>query len=144
MAQASAAGAVVTEPDAKPAYTPSWHRLLKRTGEKKKQKKRFRGAPDPLTYDLEQLPDSALLSGFEAAAAVRRPIATLEAWRLNPNHPLRWRRVAGRPLYEVGSIRKFLQGDAKQQTAAPKRGRGGIKERPSARTTAIEKKLQRP
>src|SRR5262245_13939908 len=77
---------------------------------RKKPRKRFRGTPPPLTFDLEALPDSTLLNESETAAACRRAKSTLEVWRKQADHPLRWRRVAGRVLYELSSIRAFLKG----------------------------------
>jgi hypothetical protein len=86
---------------------PSPQRIVR-----KKPRKRFRGTPPPLTFDLDALPANTLLSETEAAAACRRAKATLEVWRKHPDHPLRWRRVAGRILYELSSIRAFLKGAA--------------------------------
>jgi hypothetical protein len=77
---------------------------------RKKPRRRFRGVPPPLIYDLDALPDSAFLSDTETAAAVRRAKATLELWRTNANHPLKWRRVAGRVLYSIKTVRAFLGG----------------------------------
>jgi hypothetical protein len=77
---------------------------------RKKPRERFRGTPPPLTFDLDALPSSTLLSETEAAAAVRRAKSTLEVWRKQKDHPLRWRRVGGRVLYELSSIRAFLKG----------------------------------
>ena len=76
--------------------------------------KRFRGVPPPLTFDLDALPASTLLTESETAAACRRSRSALENWRLQqPDHPLRWRRVGGRILYELASIRAFLKGAEK-------------------------------
>jgi hypothetical protein len=75
--------------------------------------KRFRGVPLPLTFDLDALPASTLLNETETAAACRRAKATLEVWRTQPDHPLKWRRVGGRVLYELPSIRAFLKGAEK-------------------------------
>jgi hypothetical protein len=69
--------------------------------------------PPPLMFDLNELPESTLLTETEAAAACRRSKSTLEAWRKQPDHPLRWRRVGGRVLYEVVPVRVFLKGDQK-------------------------------
>ena len=85
------------------------HPLLPRIV-RKKPRKRFRGTPPPLRFDLDELPDNTLLNETETAAACRRAKSTLEVWRKQPDHPLRWRRVAGRILYELGSIRAFLKG----------------------------------
>jgi hypothetical protein len=84
---------------------PSLQRIVR-----KKPRKRFRGVPAPLTFDLDALPDNALLSQTEVAAACRRPLSAVEAWRKQPDHPLRWRRVAGRRLCELWSLRAFLKG----------------------------------
>jgi hypothetical protein len=78
---------------------------------RKKPRKRFRGTPPPLPFDLYALPPSTLLSETEAAAACRRAKSTLEVWRKQKDHPLRWRRVGGRVLYELSSIRDFLKGE---------------------------------
>jgi hypothetical protein len=78
---------------------------------RKKPRKRFRGTPPPLPWGLDALPDGTLLSETETAAACRRAKSTLEVWRKDPDHPLKWRRVGGRILYEVPSIRAFLKGD---------------------------------
>jgi hypothetical protein len=79
---------------------------------RKKPRRRFRGIPPPLIFDLDALPANTLLSETEAAAACRRAKSTLELWRKRKDHPLRWRRVAGRVLYELSSIRAFLRGSA--------------------------------
>ena len=79
---------------------------------RKKPRKRFRGTPPPFTFDLDALPDSTLLNESETAAACRRAKSTLEVWRKQADHPLQWRRVAGRVLYELSSIRAFLKGGA--------------------------------
>jgi hypothetical protein len=80
---------------------------------RKKPRKRFRGTPPPLTFDVEALPDSTFLTETEAAAALRRSKACLESWRKHADHPLQWRRVNGRVLYKITSIRALLKGDAK-------------------------------
>jgi hypothetical protein len=84
---------------------PSLQRIIR-----KKPRQRFRGTPPPLTFDLDALPDSTLLNESETAAACRRAKSTLEVWRKQADHPLRWRRVAGRVLYELSAIRAFLMG----------------------------------
>jgi hypothetical protein len=77
---------------------------------KEPRPKRFRGTPPPLTFDLDALPDSTLLNESETAAACRRAKSTLEVWRKQADHPLKWRRVGGRVLYELSFIRAFLKG----------------------------------
>jgi hypothetical protein len=77
---------------------------------KKPRPKRFRGVPPLLNVDLDAYPASTRLNETETAAAVRRAKSTLEVWRKQADHPLKWRRVAGRVLYELSSIRAFLKG----------------------------------
>jgi hypothetical protein len=77
---------------------------------RKKPRDRFRGTPPPLTFDLDALPVSTLLNESETAAACRRSKSTLTVWRKRADHPLKWRRVGGRVLYELSSIRGFLKG----------------------------------
>ena len=84
---------------------PPFQRIVR-----KKPRNRFRGTPPPLTFDLDALPDSTLLNDSETAAALRRAKSTLEVWRKQRDHPLRWRHVGGRVLYELSSIRAFLKG----------------------------------
>src|SRR5262245_13399597 len=86
---------------------PSLQKIIR-----KKPRKRFRGVPPPLTFDLDALPANALLNETESAAACRRAKSTLELWRKKNDHPLRWRLVGGRVLYEIWSIRAFLKGAA--------------------------------
>ena len=72
-------------------------------------RKKYRDTPPPLTFDIWQLPASGVLSAREVAAVLRCNLARLEHWRLHqPDHPLKWRRVGGRPVYEVGSLREFI------------------------------------
>ena len=82
---------------------------------RKKPRKRFRGIPPPLIFDLDVLPDSTLLTETEVAAALRRAKSTLENWRKQPDHPLRWRRVAGRIVYELPPVRVLMKGAAPPQ-----------------------------
>jgi hypothetical protein len=82
---------------------------------RKKPRKRFRSVPPPFPFDIDTLPNSTRVTSIEAAAIIRRPVTALETWRRIPNHPLRWRRVGGRILYDLGSIREFLKGDANKQ-----------------------------
>lgn len=103
----------MSETDIAPGRTHSRSRPPLQKIFRKKPRKRFRGTPPPLTFDLDALPDSAFLSESETAAAVRRAKSTLEVWRKQSDHPLKWRRVGGRVLYELASIRIFLKGEAK-------------------------------
>jgi hypothetical protein len=78
---------------------------------RKKPRQRFRGVPPPLTFDIDTLPEGTFLTETETAAALRRSKSTLEGWRQRPDHPLKWRRVAGRVIYELPSIRALLKGE---------------------------------
>lgn len=69
-----------------------------------------RGMPPPATFDIDSLPGSSNLTALETAAVIRRTPGALELWRRNPNHPLKWRYVDGRPLYRVDAVRDYLAG----------------------------------
>jgi hypothetical protein len=64
--------------------------------------------PPPATFDIDTLPGSSNLTALEAAAVIRRTPGALEQWRRDPNHPLKWRYVDGRPLYRVDAVRDYL------------------------------------
>ncbi|MCC8974647.1 hypothetical protein [Bradyrhizobium brasilense] len=78
-----------------------------------KRPRKNRGVPPPATFDIDALPGSANLTALEAAAVIRRTPGALEQWRRNPNHPLKWRYVDGRPLYRVDAMREYLAGNVK-------------------------------
>src|SRR5262249_21704737 len=81
----------------------------------KTQRKRFRGTPAPPKFDLDELAPSQVLTERETASVTRRSQSTLESWRrYQPDHPLKWRRIDGRIMYEVRHIRQFLKGDAER------------------------------
>jgi hypothetical protein len=69
-----------------------------------KRGRKNRGVPPPATFDIDTLPGSANLTVLEAAAIIRRTPGALEQWRRDPNHPLKWRYVDGRPLYRVDAV----------------------------------------
>jgi hypothetical protein len=71
-------------------------------------KRKNRGVPPPATFDIDTLPGSAHLTVLETAAVVRRTPGALELWRRDPNHPLKWQRIDGRPLYRVDAVRAYL------------------------------------
>jgi hypothetical protein len=75
-----------------------------------KRPRKNRGMPPPAPFDIETLPGSSNLTALEAAAVIRRTPGALEQWRRNPNHPLKWRYVDGRPLYRVDAVREYLAG----------------------------------
>jgi hypothetical protein len=86
----------------------------------RKKRRRDRSVPPPFPFDIGTLPDSTLLAEAEVSAIIRRTPPCLQNWRKYPDHPLRWRRVGGRILYELGSVREFLKGDANDRRANPK------------------------
>ena len=73
-----------------------------------KRQRKNRGMPPPATFDIDTLPGSSNLTALEAAAVIRRTPGALEQWRRDPNHPLKWRYVDGRPLYRVDAVRDYL------------------------------------
>ncbi|MET3906088.1 hypothetical protein ABID59_000409 [Bradyrhizobium sp. S3.3.6] len=73
-----------------------------------KRRRKNRGMPPPATFDVDTLPGSSNLTALEAAAVIRRTPGALEQWRRDPNHPLKWRYVDGRPLYRVDAVRDYL------------------------------------
>ena len=73
-----------------------------------KRPRKNRGVPAPATFDIDTLPGSSNLTALEAAAVIRRTPGALELWRRDPNHPLKWRYVDGRPLYRVDAVRDYL------------------------------------
>ncbi|SRR5579871_3115157 len=75
-----------------------------------KRYRKNRGMPPPATFDIDTLPASSNLTALEAAAVIRRTPGALEQWRRDPNHPLKWRYVDGRPLYRVDAVRNYLAG----------------------------------
>ncbi|WP_164939355.1 hypothetical protein [Bradyrhizobium zhanjiangense] len=73
-----------------------------------KRRRKNRGMPPPATFDIDTLPGSSNLTSLEAAAVIRRTPGALEQWRRDPNHPLKWRYIDGRPLYRVDAVRDYL------------------------------------
>lgn len=73
-----------------------------------KRRRKNRSVPPPATFDIDMLPGSSNLTALEAAAVIRRTPGALEQWRRDPNHPLKWRYVDGRPLYRVDAVRDYL------------------------------------
>ena len=73
-----------------------------------KRHRKNRGMPPPATFDIDTLPGSSNLTALEAASVIRRTPGALEQWRRDPNHPLKWRYVDGRPLYRVDAVRGYL------------------------------------
>jgi hypothetical protein len=88
-----------------------------------KRPRKNRGLPPPATFDIDTLPGSSNLTALEAAAVIRRTPGALEQWRRDPNHPLKWRYVNGRPLYRVDAVRDYLARCDK--TAKPSQSHNG-------------------
>jgi hypothetical protein len=90
-----------------------------------KRPRKNRGVPPPATFDIDTLPGSSNLTVLEAAAVIRRTPGALEQWRRDPNHPLKWRYVDGRPLYRVDAVRDYLAGcDKATKPSQPHNARG--------------------
>jgi hypothetical protein len=97
-----------------------------------KPRRKSRGMPPPATFDIDTLPGSSNLTALETAAVIRRTPGALEQWRRDPNHPLKWRYVDGRPLYRVDAVRDYLAGsDNTTKRPRPHNARGdGPRARP--------------
>ncbi|MVT68757.1 hypothetical protein GPL21_27085 [Bradyrhizobium pachyrhizi] len=90
-----------------------------------KRRRKSRGMPPPATFDIDTLPGSSNLTVLETAAVIRRTPGALEQWRRDPNHPLKWRYVDGRPLYRVDAVRDYLaRGDKATNPSQPHSARG--------------------
>lgn len=90
-----------------------------------KRVRKNRGMPPPATFDIDTLPGGSNLTALEVAAVIRRTPGALEQWRRDPNHPLKWRHVDGRPLYRVDAVRGYLAGcDKSANRPEPHNARG--------------------
>jgi hypothetical protein len=92
--------------------------IVEKEEEEKKRVRAF-GIPPPPKFDFDAIADSAWLTSDEVAAVLRRSKTTPPSWRAIKNHPLRWERVDGKPLYRVRALRAFIAARAKK--AAPGR-----------------------
>jgi hypothetical protein len=89
---------------------------------KPSRKRGFRGTPPPATFDLYALPDTALLTEFEAASAARLSTNTLSTWRKRPDHPLKWTVIGGgRVRYRAGDVKHFIASGQRPQPGRPKK-----------------------
>ena len=96
----------------------------KTAGDTKRIRKN-RSMPPPAKFDIDTLPGGSNLTALEAAAVVRRTPGALEQWRRDPNHPLKWRNVDGRPLYRVDAVRDYLaRCDKTTKPSQPHNARG--------------------
>ncbi|MGY4476882.1 hypothetical protein [Bradyrhizobium sp. USDA 3364] len=90
-----------------------------------KRRRKSRGMPPPATFDIDTLPGGSNLTALETAAVIRRTPGALEQWRRDPNHPLKWRYVDGRPLYRVDAVRDYLaKSDKATKPSQPHNARG--------------------
>jgi|GEM_PF-3969582 len=97
-----------------------------------KRHRKNRSMPAPATFDIDALPGSSNLTALEAAAVIRRTPGALEQWRRDPNHPLKWRYVDGRPLYRVDAVRDYLaKSDKATKPSQPHKARGDGRGAPS-------------
>lgn len=76
--------------------------------ETSKRRQKNRGVPPPATFDIDTLPGSANLTVQETCAVLRRTPGALEQWRRDPDHPLKWRYVDGKPLYRADAVREYM------------------------------------
>jgi len=68
-----------------------------------------RGVPLPLAFDIYALPDSTLLTLRDVAAHTRVAVATVQKWRVRPDHPLKWIELPGGFVRTtVGDLKAFL------------------------------------
>ena len=68
-----------------------------------------RGVPPPLAFDIYTLPDSTPLTLRDVAAHGRWAVATVQKWRQQPNHPLKWFTLPGGFVRTtVGAFKAFL------------------------------------
>jgi hypothetical protein len=87
------------------------------------KKKRDRSVPPPVNFDINALPDSALLSAREVAAILRAAVGTVDGWRTKPGHPLRFTWLQGHVRYSVKDLRAFiaLRGNKPRGPGRPRR-----------------------
>ena len=71
---------------------------------------RRNGIPPHPSFDLATLPGSALLTVFECAQVLRKSLSTLRKYQHTAGHPLRFEKIAGRPMCRVGALRDFIAG----------------------------------
>jgi hypothetical protein len=80
-----------------------------------------RSVPPPLAFDIHELPDSTLLTSHEVAAHGRWAVATVEKWRQQPDHRLRWHRLPGGFVRTtVGDLKRFLASGTPRKRPGPK------------------------
>lgn len=97
----------------------------RKTAANTKRIRKNRSMPPPAKFDIDALPGGSNLTALEAAAVIRRTPGALEQWRRDPNHPLKWRYVDGRPLYRVDAVRDYLAGcDKSTKQPRPHNARG--------------------
>src|SRR5262245_35799069 len=80
-----------------------------------------RSVPPPLAFDIDELPDSTLLTSHEVAAYTRNAVSTVETWRLRPGHGLRWIDLpGGYRRTTIGYLKKFLPTGKPRKRPGPK------------------------
>jgi hypothetical protein len=84
----------------------------------------FRGVPPPPLFSLADLADDAMVTKAEAAGWLRVAKSTVDGWREQPNHPLKWLELPGGFVRTTaGNIRKYIAAGAprRRKDAAPAR-----------------------
>jgi DNA-binding transcriptional regulator YdaS (Cro superfamily) len=69
----------------------------------------FRGVPPMPTFSLASLPPDCLLTTYDVASVLRVSTNTVDAWRRQPDHPLKWITLPnGFVRCTAGALRAYL------------------------------------
>ena len=101
------------------------------------------GVPPPVSFDFDSLNDNAWLTSDEVAAVLRRSKATLPFWRTMADHPLKWERVLGKPLYRVRAVRAFIAAGSPGADGKDREGIGACRGS-QHKTAALRRTRRRP
>jgi hypothetical protein len=88
--------------------------------DKERDRHGFRGVPSPPSFSLKDLPDDTQLTEREVAGYGRWSTNTVQSWRQDPDHALKWEVVAGRFIrYRAGNLRDYMAQAANRRIAKP-------------------------
>jgi|SRR5215831_12845603 len=80
----------------------------------------YRSVPPPATFDIYALPDTAPLTIRDVAAHGRWAVATVEKWRQQPDHPLKWLTLPGGFVRTtVADLKRFLASGKPRKRPGP-------------------------
>jgi hypothetical protein len=80
-----------------------------------------RSVPPPLEFDIHALPDSTLITSRDVAAHGRWAVATVEKWRQQPDHPLKWLTLPGGHVRTtLANFKAFLASGKPRKRPGPK------------------------